>query len=113
MLKNRFLTLTFKRSKSAILFGLQNFDRYYFTNVLPDSYRLELLVKIAWTGSQDLITRKKLPEQEARTWLLVKIAWTGSQDLIYVTGKKLVNWRPTTAVHKRPKPQKKIRMGAK
>ena len=30
--KNRFLTLTFKRSKSAILFGLQNFDRHYLEN---------------------------------------------------------------------------------
>ena len=31
--KNRFLTLTFKRSKSAILFGLQNFDRHYLENL--------------------------------------------------------------------------------
>ena len=30
--KNRFLTLTFKRSKSAILFSLQNFDRHYLEN---------------------------------------------------------------------------------
>ena len=30
--KNRFLTLTFKRSKSAILFGLKNFDRHYLEN---------------------------------------------------------------------------------
>ena len=30
--KNRSLTLTFKRSKSAILFGLQNFDRHYLEN---------------------------------------------------------------------------------
>ena len=30
--KNRFSTLTFKRSKSAILFGLQNFDRHYLEN---------------------------------------------------------------------------------
>ena len=30
--KNRNLTLTFKRSKSAILFGLQNFDRHYLEN---------------------------------------------------------------------------------
>ena len=30
--KNRFLTLTFKRSKSAILFGLRNFDRHYLEN---------------------------------------------------------------------------------
>ena len=30
--KNRCLTLTFKRSKSAILFGLQNFDRHYLEN---------------------------------------------------------------------------------
>ena len=30
--RNRFLTLTFKRSKSAILFGLQNFDRHYLEN---------------------------------------------------------------------------------
>ena len=30
--RNRFLTLTFKRSKSAMLFGLQNFDRHYLEN---------------------------------------------------------------------------------
>jgi hypothetical protein len=30
--KNRSLTLTFKRSKSAILFGVQNFDRHYLEN---------------------------------------------------------------------------------
>ena len=30
--KNRNLTLTFKRSKSAILFSLQNFDRHYLEN---------------------------------------------------------------------------------
>ena len=30
--KNRNLTLTFKRSKSAILFGLQNFDLHYLEN---------------------------------------------------------------------------------
>ena len=30
--KNRNLILTFKRSKSAILFGLQNFDRHYLEN---------------------------------------------------------------------------------
>ena len=30
--QNRNLTLTFKRSKSAILFGLQNFDRHYLEN---------------------------------------------------------------------------------
>ena len=39
--------------------------------------------------------------------LLVKIVWTGSQDLIYVTGKNLVNWRPTVAVYKRPEPTTK------
>ena len=32
MEKNRSLTLTFKLSKSAILFGLQNFDRHYLEN---------------------------------------------------------------------------------
>ena len=32
MEKNLFLTLTFKRSKSATLFGLQNFDRHYLEN---------------------------------------------------------------------------------
>ena len=30
--KNRSLTLTFKRSKSATLFGLHNFDRHYLEN---------------------------------------------------------------------------------
>ena len=30
--QNLNLTLTFKRSKSAILFGLQNFDRHYLEN---------------------------------------------------------------------------------
>ena len=30
--KNRNLALTFKRSKSAILFGLPNFDRHYLEN---------------------------------------------------------------------------------
>ena len=34
--KNRFMTLTFKSSKSAILFGLQNFDRHYLENGTSD-----------------------------------------------------------------------------
>ena len=40
------------------------FSQVIFTNVLPDSYRFELLVKIAWTGSQDFVTGKNCVDKK-------------------------------------------------
>ena len=46
--KNRFLTLIFKRSKSAILFGLQNFDRHYLENGTREMMFIEVKEEVIY-----------------------------------------------------------------